>query len=85
MNCYIFFCLQDGKKESHAYIYLTFYSHVIEDASHPTCKILWDYKYREPTTYGAKESLLPGCMTGDSREGYHLTYYWFHILEWVLV
>ena len=70
--------------ESHTYLDVIFYSHVIVDASHPECRILWDYKYREPTTYGAKESLLPGCFVMDSREGYHMTYYWFHILDWVL-
>ena len=70
----------------HTYISLTFYSSVIEDASPPACKILWDYKYREPKTVNPKESLLPGCSLGDSREGYHMTYYmyWFHILDWEL-
>ena len=31
---------------------------------------------------GSQESLLPGCYVTDSREGWHLTYYWFYILEW---
>jgi len=77
--------VDSGQKMAHTYVYLTFYSSVILDASHPACKILWDYKYREPKTANPKESLLPGCWLGDSREGYHMTYYWFHILDWELV
>ena len=74
---------KDEKMETHTYLDVTFYSHSIEDAEPPTCKILWDYKYWEPTTYGAKESLLPGCFVMDSREGHLLTYYWFHVLDWL--
>lgn len=70
---------------THTYVDVTFDSHVIEDASHPSCRIQWDYIYLEPTTYSAKGSLLPGCFVMDSREGYHMTYYWFHILDWELV
>ena len=25
---------------------------------------------------------LPGCFTADSREGFHLTYYWFYLQQW---
>ena len=77
-----------GKKSS---IFLTFYSSVILDASPPTCTIEWNYTYRIPTQYIgvssdsiANESLLPGCATADSREGYHMTYYWFYIIDWSL-
>ena len=72
-------------------IFLTFYSSVIEDASPPTCTIDWKYQFRVPTHYlglvtnvDADESLLPGCATADSREGYHMTYYWFYIFDWSL-
>jgi len=74
----------NGQKMSHTYVYLSFFTSVIEDASPVVCKILWDYKYREPTNDNPKESLLPGCWVADSREGYHMTYYWFHILDWEL-
>ena len=72
-------------------VFLTFHSSVIEDASPPTCTIDWNYTYRLPqevlgpgSTSPANESLLPGCFTMDSREGYHMTYYWFYILDWSL-
>lgn len=79
----------DGQEK--ASVYLTFHSSVIEDASPPTCTIDWNYSYRIPTnTIGpgsrdvADESLLPGCFTMDSREGYHMTNYWFYIIDWSL-
>ncbi len=65
-------------------VIVTFFSSVIEDASHPSCKIEWNYSYKEPNTTDPTESLLPGCFVADSREGYHMTYYWFHILDWRL-
>ena len=71
--------------EEHTYIDIIFYSSVIEDASHPSCRILWDYKYTEPaplSNYNCKPSLLPGCFNAESREGYHMTYYWFNVLDW---
>ncbi|XP_071099306.1 uncharacterized protein [Haliotis cracherodii] len=61
---------------------LTFYSSVIEDASPPTCSLAWNGTYLAPKTMNPGESLLPGCFVMDSREGYHMTYYLFHILEW---
>ncbi|XP_067655926.1 uncharacterized protein [Haliotis asinina] len=61
---------------------LTFYSSVIEDASPPTCSLQWNGTYLVPKTTDPRESLLPGCFVMDSREGYHMTYYWFHIFEW---
>ena len=71
-----------------ASIYLTFHSSVIEDASPPICDIQWDYSYLVPQgpsrTEDSEESLLPGCFTADSREGYHMTYYWFYLLDWSL-
>ena len=65
-------------------VIVTFFSSVIEDASHPSCKIEWNYSYKEPKTTDPTESLLPGCFVADSREGYHMTYYWFYILDWRL-
>lgn len=70
--------------EEHTYIDVTFYSSVIEDASHPSCRILWDYKYAEPVMSMCKPAFLPGCFNAESREGYHMTYYWFNILDWQL-
>ncbi len=82
----VFTINSDDKSSS---LFLTFHSSVIEDASPPTCTIDWNYNYRLPTqTLGpgsrdvAEESLLPGCFTADSREGYHMTNYWFYILDW---
>lgn len=79
-----------GEKSS---IFLTFYSSVTLDASPPTCTIDWNYEYRIPTQFVgettsyrvAQESLLPGCATADSREGYHMTYYWFYIIDWTMM
>lgn len=69
--------------EEHTYIEVTFYSSVIEDASHPSCRILWDYKYTQPVmSSSCKPTFLPGCFNAESREGYHMTYYWFNILDW---
>ena len=73
-------------------IFLTFYSSVIEDASPPTCTIQWNYKFKVPMNFigivdtyvEASENLLPACGTADSREGYHMTYYWFYIYDWGL-
>ena len=70
-------------------VMLTFHSSVIEDASPPTCTITWDNHYNLPTQpphpdATSMESLLPGCFTADSREGYHMTNYWFYILHWSL-
>ena len=73
-----------GQTTNHTYIKVVFYSSVIEDASHPSCTMLWDYSYLMPTIPMATESLLPGCFVMDSREGYHMTYYWFHALDWTL-
>ena len=68
---------------------LEFGSHAVEDASHPTCKINFNgtsYVLPDPMDMESNglvlKSPLPGCFTGDSREGYHMTYYWFHLLEW---
>jgi len=67
-------------------ITVTFYSSVIEDASPPTCDINFSGQYLPPplvdTGDPATASVLPSCFTMDSREGYHMTYYWFHLLEW---
>ncbi len=65
---------------------LIFYSSVIEDASPPTCTITWSGQYNNPTPVvkwgDPLPSPLPGCYVQDSREGYHMTYYWFFILDW---
>nr|XP_002735976.2 PREDICTED: uncharacterized protein LOC100370662 [Saccoglossus kowalevskii] len=73
-----------GIKESHAMnVDLIFFSSVVEDASPPTCRIPWNGTYLTPKTTMANESLLPGCFVMDSREGYHMTYYWFHVIDWM--
>ena len=59
------------------------YSHDTEDASPPACSIQWDYSYKVPSGHNYKSSLLPGCYTAESREGFHMTYYWFYVLDWV--
>lgn len=69
-------------EETSASLYLVFHSHDIEDASPPTCTIVWDYSYLVPAENNYKSSLLPGCATSESREGFHMTYYWFYILDW---
>ena len=61
---------------------MTFHSSVIEDASPPTCSIPWNGTYLNPTADKMDRSPLPSCFTMDSREGYHMTYYWFSLLEW---
>ncbi|XP_062502722.1 uncharacterized protein LOC134179782 [Corticium candelabrum] len=63
---------------------ITFHSSVIEDASPPSCSINWNLQYNNPTNYGTRYSPLPGCATAESREGYHMTYYWFYILDWLI-
>ncbi|XP_019864463.1 PREDICTED: uncharacterized protein LOC109593807 [Amphimedon queenslandica] len=63
-------------------VVVTFYSSVIEDASHPECTISWDFNYLVPKPGDQSSSLLPGCFVADSREGYHMTYYWFYIIDW---
>ncbi|KAJ8304670.1 hypothetical protein KUTeg_018253 [Tegillarca granosa] len=70
------------KTQVYAAVDLVFHSSVIEDASPPTCHIPWNGTYLVPSPKNMDMSLLPGCFTGDSREGYHMTYYWFYILDW---
>ena len=83
----MYVCVLDlnGEVSNSTFIDVTFYSSVILDASHPSCRIKWDYSYLTPTSPGIGESLLPGCFVMDSREGYHMTYYWFYILDWTLI
>lgn len=78
----VFSVNSDGKGKSS--VFLTFHSSVVEDASPPTCTISWNGTYKIPTQppSSSMESLLPGCFTADSREGYHMTNYWFYILDW---
>ncbi|XP_064603874.1 uncharacterized protein LOC135469224 [Liolophura sinensis] len=71
-----------GQTSDLYHIDVTFYSSVIEDASPPSCHIGWNATYFVPTSDDITHSLLPGCFVMDSREGYHMTYYWFYILEW---
>ncbi len=68
---------------------MKFGSHDIEDASPPTCSINWNGTYLAPKKMSWQvmqnfglTSPLPSCYVEDSREGYHMTYYWFHLLEW---
>lgn len=61
---------------------LVFHSSVIEDASPPACKIPFNGTYLVPTAKNPSMSLLPNCFVGDSREGYHMTYYWFKVFDW---
>ena len=68
----------------HTYLQVTFYASAI-GVQPPSCSILWDYKYLEPQTDNSSGSLLPGCFISDSQEGWHVTYYWFYILEWEIL
>ena len=63
---------------------MLFRSSVIEDASPPTCDINWNGSFITPwpTSTVALTSPLPGCFTMESREGYHMTAYWFYLLDW---
>lgn len=79
------------QEHSQSSVHLTFYSSVILDASPPTCVINWNYQYKPPTQFigivtniEAVENLLPSCAMEDSREGYHLTDYWFYLFDWSL-
>ncbi len=70
-NCILHkFPLTGNSKSS---VTVTFFS--VIGASPPSCKIEWNYSYREPKTSDPAESLLPGCFVSDSVEGYHVTYY----------
>lgn len=60
---------------------LTFYSSVIEDASPPTCTINWPGGFGAPHAGGSTDGMIPGCYTMDSREGYHMTDYWFAVYD----
>ncbi len=55
----------------------------------PSCSIEWNETYLYPKkvlgqrhSVVANESLLPGCMVVEDRDGIHTTVYWFHILDW---
>ncbi|KAK7098505.1 hypothetical protein V1264_002781 [Littorina saxatilis] len=78
------FSVQQGSDDGYSkmHVFLTFHSSVIEDASPPTCNIPWNGTYINPTENNMDSSPLPSCATADSREGYHMTYYWFRLLEW---
>ncbi|KAK3097733.1 hypothetical protein FSP39_012567 [Pinctada imbricata] len=69
-------------------VHVLFHSSVIEDASPPECDIAWNGTYLSPHqpigVTKANTSLLPGCWTAESREGYHMTYYWFHLFDWII-
>jgi len=66
-------------------IQLTFHSNAVLDASPPTCQLHFNETYIAPKPSMLDKngiySPLPSCYTEDSREGYHLTYYWFYLLE----
>ena len=79
---YAFSYAEDQQDGTHTYIDLVFHSHDIEDAEPPACRIVWDYTYLVPSDANYKSSLLPGCALEDSREGWHMTYYWFYVFDW---
>merc|ERR1711973_208188 len=75
----------DGSNQWSKYsVWLEFRSSVIEDASPPTCTINFNGTFVLPGLGGDDERLspLPGCFTADSREGFHMTYYWFYLYLW---
>merc|ERR1719336_638818 len=65
-------------------ISLEFRSSVIMDASPPTCVIHTNGTFILPPQPRAPgvPGPLPGCFTADSREGYHMTYFWFYLYQW---
>ena len=69
-------------------IWVSFQSSVIEDASPPECYIPYSNASTQTIDYVLPVSLsngqiqLPSCSKGDSREGYHMTYYWFSVFSW---
>ncbi|KAK7474103.1 hypothetical protein BaRGS_00034632 [Batillaria attramentaria] len=79
----IFNVTQGGQGSfSQMQVAVTFFSTVIEDAEPPSCQIPWNGSYLNPTTDTANDSPLPACWVQDSREGWHLTYYWIRLLDW---
>merc|ERR1712179_343456 len=63
---------------------LVYHSTTIEDADPPQCSISWNGTYLVPgSPVKYQPNLLPSCFTQDSREGWHLTYYWFQLLDWL--
>lgn len=64
-------------------VQVTFYSSVIEDAPPPTCTIAGPLNYSNPaSTLPGSSPILPHCFIMDSREGYHMTGFWFTALTW---
>ena len=65
-----------------------FYSHVIEDASPPSCTnqcILFDRKRNEQdgsASGGPVGFQCTSCTVMDSREGFHMTTYSFTVISW---
>nr|XP_022333231.1 uncharacterized protein LOC111130447 [Crassostrea virginica] len=74
--------ISDEHENDNMIVSLIFHSSVIEDASPPTCKIPFNGTYLIPSAKEPEMSLLPHCFVMDSREGYHMTYYWFKIFDW---
>merc|ERR1719323_2854089 len=63
---------------------LEFGSSVVEDASPPACNINFNGTFLLPQPLPVARNYLrmpplPFCFTMDSREGYHMTYYWFFL------
>lgn len=79
--CHLIHCLHSDA-HSVGTIDVVFYSSVISDASHPECQIPWHFGYQNPTADNSGQCPLPGCFVADSREGYHMTNYWFHVIDW---
>lgn len=52
----------------HTVIDVTFFSSVIEDASHPECRITWDYQYLVPKAGGTVVTFV--CKFGLPTENY---------------
>ncbi|XP_064604006.1 uncharacterized protein LOC135469314 isoform X2 [Liolophura sinensis] len=71
-----------GQTSDLYHVEVTFYSYVLQGASPPTCQIGWNGTYLLPTSDDPDHTLLPGCFLSESREGYHMTYFWFYILQW---
>lgn len=61
---------------------VTFFSSDVIDAEPPSCQIPFNGTFLLPSPDGYDDELLPNCFVQDSREGDHLTYFWFKIFDW---
>ncbi len=62
INCWDLYILHTNSLTGNgkSSVTVTFFS--VIGASPPSCKIEWNYSYREPKTSDPAESLLPGCF-----------------------